>query len=76
LVHHRDLGLNLIDTKTIKGPKHEFYYLWDQNENLKLIAGPNDLLSLIITTVHFTSRIFFYNFYFQNVFFIPKIGLV
>jgi len=36
----------LTDRDTIKGPKHEFYYLWDQNENLKLIMGPNDLLSL------------------------------
>jgi len=36
----------LTDGDTIKGPKHEFYYLWDQNENLKLIMGSNDLLNL------------------------------
>jgi len=35
----------LTDGETIKGPKLEFYYLWDQNKNLKLIKGPNNLLS-------------------------------
>ena len=35
----------LTDGDAIKGPKHEFYCLWDQNENLKLIKGPNDILS-------------------------------
>jgi len=29
----------------LRDQTHEFYYLWDQNENLKLIKGPNDLLS-------------------------------
>jgi len=52
LVHHRHLRLNLTaeifltNGETIKGPNHEFYYLCDQNENLKLIKGSIDLLSL------------------------------
>jgi len=34
----------LTDRET--SPNHEFYYLWNQNENLKLIKGSNDLLNL------------------------------
>jgi len=37
----------LTDGGELEGPKHEFYYLWDQNENWKLFEGPNDLLSLL-----------------------------
>lgn len=46
----------LTDGGELEGPKHEFYYLWDQNENWKLIRGPNDLLSLhlnMLLCVHY-----------------------
>jgi len=41
----------LTDGGELEGPKHEFYYLWDQNKNWKLFEGPNDLLSHNYTTL-------------------------
>jgi len=29
-----------------EGLKRHFYYSWDQNKNIKLNKGPNDLISL------------------------------
>jgi len=60
LVHHRHLRLNLTaeifltNGETIKGPNHEFYYSCDQNENLKLIKGSIDLLSLFFLEIFFS----------------------